>query len=316
MAQAIVARYRSEAPEGCDPQNTYVAIVGTVVSVGVGAYQAYQSKKAAAKVGEKPEAAQYGPVNFGKMQLKTVKDDAKNLGWINGLTDATNTSIASQDVKRATRFIPRYKSIMQQEGLNASALTRGELPYDDVLDIASSRSGLANSLGTPGAAGPATLKDLGLSRLSAMESGTNLFKNMVGIAEAVSPVARYSRPQDYLLTPGQTIPWALEEAQLKQQSQQNANNLKAGASPSQLASSAAQASGATNPYASIGPAIGTIGGLLSNYNGGGGGGGLTSSGGYGSLSGAATAAPYTNSFSYDPSMGYTPVAQQYSAPAT
>lgn len=241
---------------------SYVAIVGTVVSVGVGAYQASQTEDAASQVGGKPKAALYDPVNYGKMQLKTVQDDYNNLDWIRGLVGKTNASLSTQDMKRITKFIPNFKSIMQTEANNANDLTRGQLPYDDVLDIASNRSGLANSLGTPGAAGPATLKDLGVSRLSAMDSGANLLRNMVGIAEQVSPIARYSRPQDYLLTPSQTIPWEIEQRQLEQQSEQNANNLAAGASPSALAGAAAQASGATNPYASIGPALGSIGGAL------------------------------------------------------
>lgn len=246
---------------------SYVAIVGTVVSVGVGAYQASQTEDAASQVGGKPKAALYDPVDYGKMQLQTVQDNYNNLDWIRGLNGKVNNVIGTQDMKRIMRFIPNFKALMAQEGLNAGSLSKGELPYDDVLDIASNRSGLANSLGTPGSAGPATLKDLGISRLSAMDSGANLLRNMVGIAEQVSPVARYSRPQDYMVYPRETIPWEIEQRQLEQQSQQSANNIAAGASPSALAGAAAQASGATNPYSGVGPALGQIGGLLNSGGG-------------------------------------------------
>lgn len=277
---------------------SYVAIVGSVVSIGVGAYQASQTKDAASQVGQKPKAALYEPVDYGKMQLNTVRDDYNNLDWIRGLNDKVNNVVSTQDMKRIMKFVPNFKSIMQTEANNANDLTRGQLPYDDVLDIASNRSGLANALGTPGAAGPATLKDLGVSRLSAMDSGANLLRNMVGIAEQVSPIARYSRPQDYLLTPSQTIPWEIEQRQLEQQSQQSANNIAAGASPAALAGAAAQASGATNPYSSIGPALGSIGGALRSNSSSSSSGGLMDSGFY-SSPGAA--------YSGYASPGYSPV---------
>lgn len=47
QAQRITAAYRAEAPEGCDPQNTFAvtAIVVTVIGAGVSAYGQYQAGK-------------------------------------------------------------------------------------------------------------------------------------------------------------------------------------------------------------------------------------------------------------------------------
>lgn len=271
MAQSIVNRYRAEAPEGCDPQNTYVAIVGTVVSVGVGAYQASQQSDAAgsAQAGSVPKAALYEPVDFTKMQGDTVQGNLDNMGSIRTLNSQTNQIISNQDMQRIMRFVPGFKSMMAGEASNAGSLIKGNLPYDDVLGIVGNQNELGNTIGVPGTSAPATLKDLGISRLSAMQTGQGMLSGMIGQAEQVSPEARYSRPQDYYLYPSQTIPWEIEQRQLEQQSQQNANNLAAAPNPTALAQQAGAISGASSPgnsFAGLGPALGQIGGLLRQNN--------------------------------------------------
>lgn len=296
-----------------------MATIATIVAAGASAYSAYsQSQKAGSvQAGQKPQAAEYQPVDFGEEQLKTVNDDLNNLGAIRNLNFQTNDIISNQDMRRAQKFVPGYKTFLQQEANNTGSLLKGQLPYDDVLGIASQSNGLNNALGTPGTGMPGTLKDLGISRLGAMQQGQGMLSSMIGQAEQVSPVARYSRPQDYYLYPNQTVPWEIEQRQLEQQSLQNKYNLAAGVSPTQLAQNAAALSGASNPTSAIGPAIGSIAGALSSPTAFGGGSGGTAgyapgnvsnpAGGYGSDIGAINAAPYASSFSYDPTIGYTPV---------
>lgn len=298
-----------------------MATIATIVAAGASAYSAYsQSKKAGSvQAGGKPKAAEYQPVDFGEQQLQTVYDNYNNMGAIRGLNDLTNRVISNQAMNRAQKFIPGFKQMLQQEGANSGALLRGELPYDDVLGIASHANGLAGALGVPGTGTPATLKDLGVSRLGAMQSGQGMLQSMVNQAETVSPAGRYSRPQDYMVYPNQTIPWQIDQRQLEQQSLQNKYNLDAGVSPTQLAQNAAAVSGASNPASGIGPAFSTIAGALSSPSAFGGSGtsgaapgagayspGTT--GGYASDIAAFGAAPYAGSYSYDPLIGYTPYA--------
>lgn len=271
------------------------------------------------QAGGVPNAAEYEPVNFGEEQLRTIQDNWNNRDAIRGLNGLTNTIIRQEDMRRIGKFVPGFKQFLQQESANTGSLLRGELPYDDVLGIASKNNNLAGALGVPGTGMPATLKDLGVSRLGAMQSGQGMLQSMIGQAEQVSPISRYSRPQDYMLYPNQTIPWEIEQRQLEQQSLQNKYNLEAGISPTQLAQNAAAVSGASNPYSGIGPAIGAIGGALGSPTafGGGGAGGYApgpgayspaTTGGYASDIAAMSAAPYAGSYSYDPTIGYTPYA--------
>lgn len=287
---------------------SYVAIIGSVVSIGAGVYQANQAKKATANAGGIPDAALYQPVDFQKEQMNTILGNQDALGNIRGLNNDTNNVITSQALKRITSFVPNFRSLMRTQANNAGSLIKGQLPYDDVLGIAENHGSLNNALGTPGTAMPGTLKDLGISRLNAQESGQGMMQRMVGMAEQVSPISRYSRPQDYYLYPNQTIPWELEQHQLEQQSQQSANNLKAGISPTQLAQNAAALSGATNPFSSVGPALGSIAGALKGS--GGSGSGVS---GYGSVDTAINAAPYAAGYSYDPAIGYSPVPYEIAA---
>lgn len=296
---------------------TTALIIGALATAGSAAYQANQAGKVQA--GETPEAALYQPVDYGDVQQQTLLGDYNNLDAMGWVSSKANNLLSQQDMRRAGKFIPGFKSIMQTQAANTADLVNGRLPYDDVLQIAGNSNQLANAMGTPGTGAPGTLRDLGLSQLSGIQAGQGLLQGMVGIAEQVSPVARYSRPQDFLLTPSQTIPWEIEQQQLIQQSTQNANNLEAGVSPTQLARNAAAVSGASNPYSGIGPAISSIGGAMSSP---------TAFGGT-APTGAAASLPYAGAApnystwqgGYQPGTYYTPPgyaprpSAMYSVPA-
>jgi hypothetical protein len=96
-------------------------------------------------------------------------------------------------------------------GNNASELLNGRLPFDDVMGIVSNRQELSNTLGTPGTSTNATLKDLGMSRLSAMNQGGDMMSRIAQLAQMIDPMEQRSRPQDWMTTPSQTIPWKIGE---------------------------------------------------------------------------------------------------------
>lgn len=294
---------------------TTALIIGALATAGSAAYSANQASKAAGNMGGVPDAAMYQPVDYGDTQAETLLADYQNLGAMGDVSRRANQLLTQQDMRRAEKFVPGFKSIMHTQAQNASNLVNGQLPYDDVLQIAGNSNQLSSAMGTPGTSAPGTLRDLGLSQLQGIQTGQGLLQGMVGIAEQVSPINRYSRPQDFLLYPSQTVPWEIEQQQLIQQSQQNANNLEAGISPTQLAQNAAAASGASNPYSGIGPAIGSIGTALSSPSAFGGQSPGTT-GGYPSYAAAASAAPYASGYTYNPSFGYTPrPSSAYSIPA-
>lgn len=296
---------------------TTALIIGALASAGSAAYTASQAGNVEA--GGIPEAALYEPVDYGETQTQTLVDNYQNLDAMGWLSNKANRLLSKQDLRRAERFIPGFRSIMETQANNTADLVNGRLPYDDVLQIAGNSNQLANAMGTPGTGAPGTLRDLGISQLQGMQTGQGLLQGMVGIAEQVSPVARYSRPQDFMLTPSQTIPWEIEQQQLIQQSTQNANNLAAGVSPTQLAQNAAAVSGASNPFSGVGPAISSIGTAMSSPT------------AFGSTAptGAAASLPYAGAApnyntwqgGYQPGTYYTPpgytprTSAMYSVPA-
>lgn len=294
---------------------TTALIIGALATAGSAAYSASQTGNIDA--GQVPQAALYEPVDYGDMQAETLLDNYQNLDASNWLTNKANRYLSAQDMRRAERFIPGFKGLMATQSANVNDLLNGRLPYDDVLSIQGNANSLASATGTPGTGGPGSLRDLGLSQLGGIQTGQGLLQGMVGIAEQVSPIARYSRPSDFFLYPSQTIPWEIEQQQLIQQSQQNAYNLEAGVSPTQMAQNAAALSGASNPLSGVGPAISSIGGALSSPTAFGGIASPTALGGYSTYGGAAAAAPYAGSYTYNPALGgYSPrPSSPYSIPA-
>jgi hypothetical protein len=289
---------------------TTALIIGALATAGSAAYQANQASNIDA--GQTPEAALYQPVDYGDLQTDTLVDNYQNLDAMNWVSRKANRFLTQQDLRRAEKFVPGFKSIMATQGANVNDLVNGRLPYDDALGIVGESNSLSNAIGIPGTGAPGTLRDLGLSQLQGMQAGQGLLQGMVGIAEQVSPIARYSRPQDFMLTPSQTIPWEIQQQQLIQQSTQNANNLAAGVSPTQMAQNAATLSGANNPYAGIGPAISSIGAAASSPSAFG---GSPTAGGYAipnysTWQGGPQPATYYTPPNYQPR-----VSSQYSIPA-
>jgi hypothetical protein len=253
-----------------------IGVAGTVAGAGATLYATNQQSKAAKKaagavnVGGKPKAANYDSVDIDKEQLDAILANLNSLYANKNLVDSSGAVLSQADLARASRLIPNYRQMMQQQATNAGSLLEGKLPYDDVLQIAADRGSLSGALGTPGTAGPATLRDLGLSRLDAIKTGSGLMKGMVDIAETISPVSRYLTPASSMISPTDRIRTAIEQNQLIQQSEQSANNLAAGVSPTDQARSMIDVNSAMHPasasYADAAvSALGSLAGAYSQY---------------------------------------------------
>lgn len=273
-----------------------IGVAGTVIGAGATAYSTYSQNKAAKaasganangiNLGSKPKAAEYKPVNFTKEQLRTVWGNQEALNNIIPLVARTNASIDTDTLKRAQKMIPNYEQNMRLEGMATNSLLNGNLPYDDVLDIVAKRGEAGNAMGIPGGSAPATLRDLGLSRLDAMKTGAGLMKGMVDIAETINPVGRRMLPQSMMLSPMDRIRAAMEQNQIIQQSDQNRNNIEAGVSPTEAANAQLALNGRLNgggggqDIGGYAQALqGLIGGLGQAYKGSGAGGGTMNTAG-------------------------------------
>jgi hypothetical protein len=191
--------------------------------------------------GSVPQAALYQPVppvDFAQTQLDTINQNLNALPGAENLAAQTNTFNLGQAQARAGALVPNYQTNLDQMGKVTQDLLLGKLPYSDVLDVTSNRSGLAASLGTPGGSQNATLKDLGLSQLSAETQGANMFETMLQGAQQVMPTSMLQNPNTMFYDPSTQEQLSLnqnaqniEQAQLVQQSQQSANNLAAAPNP-------------------------------------------------------------------------------------
>lgn len=184
----------------------------------------------------------YNPLDYASVQGDTIAGNRANLPSILGLTDAINGALRNDSSMRIEQFAPGFGDNLKTMTNAAKSLVAGRLPYEDVMDIVSNRQGLGNTLGTAGTFGNATLKDLGLSRLQAMQTGSEMMSRIGNLVEAVDPIGQRSRPQDWTLAPTQTVPLKQADNQfaasydqmeriLAQQSEQNANVLNAAPDP-------------------------------------------------------------------------------------
>lgn len=250
---------------------SWIAVAGTVVSVGVGAYNASQSAKAQEKAaasgaaGSRVVPPEFTPVNLDQSQVDSVRGNLGAMPYIKGLTDMGNKFITAEALQRANKLIPGYRSAMKTYAQNTGSLLHGELPFSDVLDITGDANSLGTSLGTPGTSGNATLKDLGLSRLSAMEQGGNMLGNMVNIASQISPTSNYLTPQNMFLSPSERAQFDVQ--QNEDQYSAALNQATAAASPDPSALLRMQAGQNTNNAIASGVAsgAGNIGSLLANH---------------------------------------------------
>lgn len=191
--------------------------------------------------GSTPAASLYqpvDPVDFGQTQLDTIGQNLQSLAPSETLSSDTNAFNLGQSINRANALVPNYQTNLNQMGDVTQQLLLGKLPYSDTLDITNNRSSLAASLGTPGGSQNATLKDLGLSQLSAETTGANMFETMLQGAQQVMPQSQLQNPSSMFYDPTTQEGLALtqnaqniEQAQLIQQSGQSANNLAAAANP-------------------------------------------------------------------------------------
>ena len=112
----------------------------------------------------------------------------------------------SLNLERMRSLVPNFDTISGQIGNVTEDLIFGRLPFDDVLDIVSDRQSLSASLGTPGGQTSATLKDLGMSRLGAMQTGFGMFQGFANtLATAVSPIPQF-------MSGGQILPFTSLDA--------------------------------------------------------------------------------------------------------
>lgn len=188
------------------------------------------------------ENGQYNPIDYTGVQGDTIRGNTTNLPDIVGLTSGINQALRDDSALRIEQFAPGFGGNLRTMTDAAKSLLGGRLPYSDVLDIVSGRQEFGNTIGTAGTFTNATLKDLGISQLQAVQTGSEMMSRITNLVESIDPVGQRSRPQDWTLSPSQTVPLRQQDNQfaasfdqmeriLAQQSEQNANVLNSAPDP-------------------------------------------------------------------------------------
>lgn len=182
-----------------------------------------------------PEAFLYEPVDITQSQLDTISGNLSSAPGAIQLMDRVNPEIWRNDLSRIRTLMPGFDEASNQYMGNTQMLLRGQLPFQDVEDIVSNRSSLAASMGTPGGSRAATNRDLGLSRLDAMQQGSSMFQQFINMAEVISPNAKQARPQDMFLSPSERLQADILQRSLEQQGRASAAMAEAMPNPAENA---------------------------------------------------------------------------------
>lgn len=182
-----------------------------------------------------PEAFLYHPIDITQSQLDTISGNIKAFPSALELTNMVNPSIWKNDLNRIRSLMPGYDNSRDMYLGATNRLLAGQLPFQDVEDIVSNRSGVSGSLGTPGGGRNATLRDLGLSRMDAINQGGSMFQQFIQMAEAISPVSSQMRPQQMMFTPQERLQADILQRSLEQQGMASAAMAEAMPDPAQNA---------------------------------------------------------------------------------
>lgn len=232
-ASDIVSKYRNEAPIGFDPVSSWIAVAGTVVSVGVGAYESSQSKKSG--TGGGPPVVQAQPftpnklknpatVNLGNVEQGYLGDLQSSFGQAAGYAGQVNNFNINQALSAYSKTQPAFQALQSQIGSNALSFAKGELPADTIASIgrAAAQQGITSGVvgGKPGTGGfgggnsqisNINLRNLGLTSLDLSQMGTQLGMQVNAQAKALSPIL--ASPTDFQPTVQDSVSAAQFNAQ-------------------------------------------------------------------------------------------------------
>lgn len=246
-ARRIVAAYRAEAPEGCDPQCTWAAVaigVGSLVAGGVSAYSSSSAGKSAEGAASNA-ANQYKKVaKKGMGMLDTARDEQLallepfagkfDLEKILQSVIGTNTKLYPQAQAYARmvnqgnqnqldkflgRALPGVRGMVEQASNNTLSMLRGEIPAD--VEASRRRRAAQQSLqggfGNSESSRALEARDLGLESLQLMQEGSNSAQRWIQTARQHLMAPLYD-PTSLLGTPQmqlQSILGGLDVARLQ-----------------------------------------------------------------------------------------------------
>ncbi len=263
---------------------SWVAVAGTVVSAGVGAYSASQNSKAqkqsaSAQADAASKTKGYKPVtsSLGGAQ-KAYLNNFINPGFVHDAkvgANQVNQFNTDQAQKYYGQIQPYFQKLQNQIGKNALSFAEGELPEDTVQAIgrASAQRGIQGGYGfgsqgaKQGMLGNLNLRNLGLTSLDLTKYGTNLGMQANQSAKALTP--NLMGLQDNFYSPSQVLQNQMYNAQVQNQGaidNTSMNNLMLQNGANQQTEAARTSAAQNSAYAQqIGGAVTGVGNIIGDY---------------------------------------------------
>lgn len=184
----------------------------------IAAQQALANGAGSNVFGSKIKPVKYKPLwdqdpGYGSASRMVINGDTKNEPVAAKLSAMTNADITASSKARINGWDPTMMASLSQLYQNRNNELQGNIPYEDAVAGMASRNRMANDNGQAGGASGQVAADLGLTRLGLMKQGSDLSSQITQILNGIDPIARYSTPQDYQVTPAQAIPWQIADAQ-------------------------------------------------------------------------------------------------------
>lgn len=184
--------------------------------------------------GTVPDAALYEEVDSRETIYAAINENLQNIPAAERHIAAVNRMNENNDIVRMTAFAPEFLHLAHKSSSTIRDLMNGKLPIDEVTNILTDEAEQAALNGRIGNTARRTHRSMGLTRLQMQSMARRELERQVILVERVSPIQRQQSIQEMLGTPANRVGLALTQAQLIQQSLQNANNADAAGDPTKF----------------------------------------------------------------------------------
>jgi hypothetical protein len=176
---------------------------------------------------DKPQAAEYVPVDPCAEQLANVNCGGRNLAAANNWAQCINRLHEQMDLTRAVVLDPRWLVNMDMYSVQIGDLLQGKLQPDSLMEIMTDVAEEALASGRVGGVRRMTSVRLGVERLRRVRAGQRELNTEAEFLSRISPHKRQADIREMMVTPQQRLGLALTQAQLIQNSLQNLYNRNA-----------------------------------------------------------------------------------------
>lgn len=183
--------------------------------------------------GSVPEAVLYEKVDVKENSLQHLEDELAALPASKRYIEAANRVQEQEWITRMLVLDARFLCNMESISCTISELLNGRMPVGDVIEIVKDGAEMAAMTGRIGNVAALTARDLGISRLRAKVAGQTMADGHIDRLNKAVPQQMSVSIRDFINTPAGRLGLAISEAQLIQQSLQNAENAKAAGDPAE-----------------------------------------------------------------------------------